>query len=241
MMTAITFDDLSPDYMSCSLLEQLLTFMEDVDIYSTLFVIPKNHSSEEVYVRLLKRAKVSGHEIAMHGCSHTNNEFGYVIPIPFPRFTRQSELLRIGKECLERSLGRPVLGFRAPEYRHSKITLEALASLGFKYDSSKTIHKPTHGIRFRCRTSLLPLVTRIGGLFEIPVTADYTYNLTSAVFSFLLRQAKKDFNWVKSFNGIFVVNNHIDRSGTLGFKFLRALIDEVRHETDFLRLRDLVL
>jgi peptidoglycan/xylan/chitin deacetylase (PgdA/CDA1 family) len=222
------------------MLERLLAFMEDVDIRGTLFVIPQNHSSEEGYLRLLKRAKASGHEIAMHGCSHTNNEFGYIIPIPLPTLARQSGLLKIGKQCLEMSLGGRVLGFRAPSYRHSKITFKALERLDFKYDSSKTVYKPTHGFRFRFRTCFPPVLTKIGSLFEIPVTADYTYDLTCVLFPRLLKLAEKDFEWVSSLDGIYVVNNHVGRFGNLGFSFLRALIDKVRPRTDFAKLEDLV-
>jgi hypothetical protein len=46
MRTAITFDDLSPDYVSHFLLEQLLEFLRDVDVSSTLFVIPDGHATE---------------------------------------------------------------------------------------------------------------------------------------------------------------------------------------------------
>jgi len=243
LRTAITFDDLSSNYVSYSMLEQLLAFLHDVNIPGTLFVIPKNYdqNSEENYTRLLRKAKICGHEIALHGYSHTKNEFGYLIPIPLPGFERQKKLLRMGKEYLQKCLGESPLGFRAPSYRHSKTTLRALVSLDFKYDSSKTVFKPTHGMRFRFKTSLLPNLTKMGPLFEIPVTADYTYNLDATCFKQLLKLARDDFNWIRGLDGIFVVNNHINRSGTLGFKFLRTLIDESRDETDFVRLKDLIL
>lgn len=241
MRTALTFDDLSPNYVTYSMLEQLLDFLRDIEIACTLFVIPGNQSFKVEYVDLLKKARNYGHEMALHGYRHTNVEFGHIIPIPLPNLERQMELLRMGRKCLQKYTGEIPLGFRAPLYRHSNVTFKALESLGFKYDSSKTIFKPTHGLSIRFRTFLLPKPMKIGDLLEIPVTADYTYNLNVVHFAQLLKHAKADFDWVRELDGIFVLNNHINRSGTIGLKFLHALINEIRHETDFIRLKDLII
>jgi hypothetical protein len=85
----------------------------------------------------------------------------------------------------------------------------------------------------------MPRPVKFGSLFEIPVTADYTYNLDCTSLKKRLKQARSDYDWVKALDGVFVVNNHINRSGRRGLEFLRILIDEL-HESDFVRLKDLI-
>lgn len=181
-----------------------------------------------------------GNEIALHGYSHKKNEFGFAIPLPLPSLKAQKELLGMGKEYLQNLMGEPPIGFRAPFYRTNNLTAAALASMGFKYDSSKTVFKPAHGTNFRFRTRTSPRLTKIGSIVEIPVTGDYTYSLDDSCFQRRLRQAKRDFNWVKGLDGIFVMNNHLQRSGMLALKFLSALTAELRDETDFVRIMDLI-
>jgi peptidoglycan/xylan/chitin deacetylase (PgdA/CDA1 family) len=225
------------------MLEGLLKFLDAVDVRGTLFVIPERlsgKSADEDYAGLLARARAAGHEIALHGYRHSRNEFGYIIPIPLPGFERQRQLLLAGREYLKRSLGERPLGFRAPNYLHNRITFEALASLGFKYDSSRTVFKPTHGIRLRFRTGFLPKVTKVGSIREIAVTGDYGYNLKDDAFKPRLERAIADLCWVKRIGGTFVVNNHIATWGHSGFRFLRALVDAAREETDLVTLRELV-
>ena len=94
-------------------------------------------------------------------------------------------------------------------------------------------------MRFRFRTGISPKPKKIGTLFEIPVTGDYTNGLDRSCFSHRLARAKADFKWVKRLNGVFVLNCHLQVSGTLGIDFLRRLINELQKDTEFVRLRDL--
>lgn len=93
-------------------------------------------------------------------------------------------------------LGVKPLGFRAPYYLHNKVTLKALSSLGFNYDSSITIFKPTHSPRLRMKWlhDCKPCVKE--GVVEIPVSGDYTYNLKNNNFYEYFRIAIRDFEWV---------------------------------------------
>lgn len=224
-------------------MEELLDLLNGAGIHSTLFVIPHNlsdNASSRKYVDLLVKAKMSGHEIGLHGYSHAKNEFGFIVPVPLPSMEVQCTLLRKGRECLQNEIGESPVGFRAPDYRHSRVTLQALESLGFKYDSSKSVFKPTGGMRFRFRTGISPKPKRIGTLLEIPVTGDYTNGLDRSCFSHRLARAKADFKWVKKLRGVFVLNCHLQVSGTLGIDFLRRLINELHEDTEFVRLRDLI-
>jgi peptidoglycan/xylan/chitin deacetylase (PgdA/CDA1 family) len=244
MKSAITFDDLNPSYVPYSTLNELLRVLGEANVQSTLFVIPHGLSSSRDrgdYLRLLRNAKALGHEIALHGYRHTGNEFGYMVPIPFPELETQMSLLRMGHHFLKVHFGEYPVGFRAPNYRHSAVTLHALARFGFMYDSSKTVFKPTHGMRFRFRTGIAPRVTKTGPICEIPVTGDYGYNIDKTSFNKHLQRAEADFKWVKQIGGAFVANNHVGPWGPIGLQFLRALIDDLHDETDFFVLRDLTL
>jgi peptidoglycan/xylan/chitin deacetylase (PgdA/CDA1 family) len=242
LRTAITFDDLAPGHVPPLELQHLLTFLEHEEIPATLFAIPEDSSDQslkERYIQLLKRADADGHEIALHGYRHATNEFGYMIPIPFPRLEQQMELLRLGKCYLTESLGTAPMGFRAPDYRHSWITLEALARLDFKYDSSRTLFKPTQGGPIRFKTGVPPRVHKAGRILEIPVTGEYTHDLRGISRESVAARARNDFNWVREHEGVFVVNSHIDRAALSRCNLLSALIDELRSETEFVRLKDL--
>ena len=76
------------------------------------------------------------------------------------------------------------------------------------------------------------------GVVEIPVSGDYTYSLKPSDFSDFLRIAIRDFESVKSRQGVFVLNNHPQRLGGAGYRFLRALVKKLSKRTDFLRLCD---
>ncbi|MHA1267706.1 MAG: DUF2334 domain-containing protein [Candidatus Helarchaeota archaeon] len=253
MITCITFDDISPSYLSLSKLKRLLEIINDVGIVCTFFVIPSGFDQcprKDEFVTYLKSAVKMGHELSQHGTLHGNNEliseFGCLLPVPFPGYRKQKERLEMGMNYLAKLVGIKPLGFRAPFYLHNKLTLKALANLGFKYDSSKTVFKPAQGVRFRCRLCS-PLISDVEGIKEIPVTGDYTYYLNNSTVFNSLKRAVRDFKWVNSFssdNGVFVLNNHpnrlADKEYNLLGKFLKASVSRLSANSDFMRLRDLV-
>jgi peptidoglycan/xylan/chitin deacetylase (PgdA/CDA1 family) len=242
LKSALTFDDVNPFFLAHSDLKDLLGFLDKEKISATLFVIPEGLIAGPVdYVKLVQQAHDSGHEVALHGYGHTENEFGYIFPIPLPSYEKQKELLAKGKDELTRLLREEPLGFRAPDYRHSRITLRALRDLGFKYDSSKTAFKPTHGLRYRVKTRTPPKVMNLNGIVEIPVTADYTLSTATIGLDKRLQLAREDFNWVRRIGGTFVVNNHVDIAKGFVFEFLHSLINDIRDDTEFVRLKDLIL
>jgi len=244
LITTITFDDISPAYLTTSKLKTLINFLNTLDITCTFFVVPYGYNgyASEEFVRYLKTALDFGHELALHGYMHTKNEFGVFypvpLPIPYPTFGRQKEYIEKGSERLLNLFGVRPEGFRAPNYLHNSNTLKALSSLGFKYDSSATIFKPTHCSRFRIRwlRNYRPFITN--GIAEIPVTGDYTYNMEHYVFLDSLKIAMRDFELMRSFDGIFVINNHPDRFHETEFQLLKTLIMKIRGRTTFLRLID---
>ena len=135
-------------------------------------------------------------------------------------------------------IGIRVTGFRAPYYMYNSVTLKALSCLGFKYDSSATIFKPAHSINLRIRWlhNCKPFVKF--GVVEIPVSGDYTYSLKSNNFYISLRKALRDFEWIESRKGVFVLNNHPQKLNNISLRFLRTLINMLSKKTEFLRLCD---
>jgi len=244
LITAVTFDDISPAYLTLSKLKWLVNFLNTLDIPCTFFVVPYGYNGRgsEEFVSYLKTALDFGHELALHGYRHTRNEFGVFypvpLPIPYPTFRRQKEYIEKGRKRLLDLFGVRAEGFRAPYYLYNANTLKALSSLGFKYDSSATIFKPTHCSPFRVRwlRNYRPFIAN--GIIEIPVTGDYTYNMEHYVFLDSLKIVMRDFELMRSFNGIFVINNHPDRFHETEFQLLKTLVMKIRKGTTFLRLGD---
>lgn len=241
MRSALTFDDVNPSFLAYSDLKGLLVFLGKEKISASLFVIPEGLIDGPVdYARLVQLAHKSGHEVALHGYGHARNEFGYILPLPSPSYEKQRELIAKGRKELRGFLGEEPLGFRAPNYRHSAITLRALKDLGFKYDSSKTVFKPTHSLRYRVKTWTPPKIVNLNGIVEIPVTADYTLSTAAIGIDRRVQLARKDFDWVRQIGGTFVVNNHIGIAKGFVFEFLHSLISDLRDDTEFVRLKDLI-
>lgn len=252
-MTAITFDDISPGFVSVSELKRLIAFLDERKIRSTLFVTPRSGTSsfDESFGKVLRLAISSGHEIALHGYAHGKNEFGYtwvaqLFSLPFPRYQEQKILIERGTKYLETLTKERPIGFRAPYYRLNNATLRALKSLGYSYDSSRTVFKPAYLSYFRLRTSYPPKTIRKNGIIEIPVTGDYTYRLRDQVcsksFRFALWKAMQDFSWVRRVDGVFVLNNHpfLQRFDRV-LAFLDAFVQRLRKKTEFVPTKDLLL
>jgi peptidoglycan/xylan/chitin deacetylase (PgdA/CDA1 family) len=216
-----------------------------MDLQCTFFVVPfgcEKWSKE--YAELLNQIKDSGHELALHGYKHFNNEFGYYKSIPFPsffplpRFKTQKERIEEGLRLFVQLTGVKPIGFRAPYYLHNNATFEVLSELGFKYDSSKIVFKQTRWIQLKMRWLINVKPFFKLGLMEIPVTGDYTYNLSEYTFAAAVNVALQDFKWIKSRGGVFVLNNHPQRLSDYGFQFLRILVKKLEEEAIFLRLAD---
>lgn len=243
LISSLTFDDISPAYIAPSELKRLIEFLDELDVQCTFFVVPSSLKGKE-FILHLKMAMAHGHELALHGYLHVKNEFGILypipLPLPIPSLEKQRQHLRKGIEKMLTLTGVNPLGFRAPYYLHNNATFKALSSLGFRYDSSSTLFKPAHKLRLRLRWArrFEPFVTN--GVVEISVSGDYTYNLENNNLSFPLRRALKDFEWVGSNGGVFVLNNHPQRFNENSYLFLRAFVKKLSKQTDFLRLCDVV-
>jgi len=250
LITGITFDDISPNFCSPSKLKNLLDFLNDNSVLCTFFVVPDCDcalSRDNEFAAYLRYASRSGHELSLHGYRHVRNEFGYLLPvpfsvIPFPTLKEQKQRIANASNALVRLIGVRPLGFRAPFYLYNGFTLKALSSLKFKYDSSSTLFKPTHAARFRIKWFGKSTPQRIQGLIEIPVTGDYTYNLTDTRMANCVERTIRDFNWVECKKGVFVMNIHPNRTSCgLLLAYLREIIKRLHGRTEFTRLKDVNL
>jgi peptidoglycan/xylan/chitin deacetylase (PgdA/CDA1 family) len=241
----LTFDDISPSYLTSSELTQIIDFFNDLNVACTFFVVPDNNMlrASEEFKATLRYAMSCGHEIALHGYMHRKNEFGILyplpLPIPIPSLGKQKELIRKGVERLFDLIKIKPEGFRAPFYMHNSNTTRALAELGFKYDSSATVFKTTHCSSFRIKwlDCFGPFIT--SGIIEIPVTGDYTYNLGNYGFTRSLKIAMRDFDLTMLSSGVFVINNHPNCLYNNGAELLKVLIKKLEGLTTFAKLVDI--
>lgn len=255
MITSITFDDVSPAYLSKGSFDSLLDLLDRIGISCTFFVVPGQFvppfSLDADFKSCLKDALRLGHEISLHGYRHTTNEFGYVslhnfsVPLsrlPLPSFDKQKNRMEQGLTILTQLTGVRPLGFRAPFYLYNDQTMKVLTNLGFKYDSTMTVFKPAHAAHLRVKWLSHCKPRRVHSLVEIPVTGDYTNDLDITNFSSSLRRAIRDFEWVMSSEGVFVMNIHPHQSdANLLCKFLQELIKKLYNRTCFSRLVDVAL
>jgi peptidoglycan/xylan/chitin deacetylase (PgdA/CDA1 family) len=221
--------------------------MQEMGVPCTFFVVPDQFSSTiltDEFSLCLRHALDNEHELSLHGYRHIKNEFGlfYPIPLPFvpiPSFGRQRDSLVLAKDALRQLAGIEPIGFRSPFYLYNDATFRALSSLNFRYDSSKSVFKPTHGFRWRVRWSRSCRPHRIHNILEIPVIGDYTFSLTSDNLVNSITRALGDFDWIKSCDGVFVMNVHPNRTDEfLLDRFLRLFIEKIRNKTEFIRLQD---
>ncbi len=105
---------------------RILDLLDRVGIKATFFVVARDAEREA----LLWRDVVGrGHEIGSHSVTH---------PVPFsplPR-ARIADELQQSRASLEQVIGRPVIGFRAPNWDVNSETLAAVAEAGYRYDAS---------------------------------------------------------------------------------------------------------
>ena len=120
---------LVPPSRSCvELTKRVLSLLREKSVKATFFVLG---NVAEAFPELVESIDAEGHEVASHGYTHTH--LAKITPDEF-----REELDR-SLHLLTRILGKPVLGFRAPEFSIVEKTtwaLDIMAEYGLKYDSS---------------------------------------------------------------------------------------------------------
>lgn len=155
-------------------LDTVLGLLDDGDTKATFFVLGM---LAQQYPDLVKRVANEGHEIACHSYAHQTID--QLSRQQFEADTRRA------KDLLEDISGKPIYGYRAPEFSICVETLwalEVLSELGFEYDSSIfPIHHRRYGIadfspqitRYDLRNGLqiteIPLATLPLANLNVPV------------------------------------------------------------------------
>ncbi len=126
----------------------LVSVLEKYEVKCTFFVIPYfrgryllGKDSEEV--KALKEAELRGHEIALHGLTHTSPRRKLLLLKRDKEFwklpqSEQRRRIKVGKRILA-MLGFSVFGFRSPAFSASEETLQILDAEEFTYSSDTRV------------------------------------------------------------------------------------------------------
>lgn len=143
MKIAVRLDDINPR-MDLRRFNDVKRMLDRYGVCPLIGVVPNNRddgiapAKEAIkdYDQMLIKLKNAGWIIAMHGVTHcyldiskNKSEFCGL------SYDKQYELLKMGKECLEKTIGDEVCTFFAPSNRHDELTVAALKNLGFTHMS----------------------------------------------------------------------------------------------------------
>ena len=193
---AITFD-VEYDYGSAGkkdatcvgpFLSKIEKTLDENKIPATFFV--QGNLIDPYHGQLLALQK-KGHEIGLHGWAHEPWGDAWFIKERIPPLKEREEMLK--KSLLEfekYGLERPV-SFRAPNMVISRDSFPLLERYGFRIDSSAPSFK-----------GISPIITKIGKITEIPVSADPV-----PAFSSKLAASHRVFNMFNVFKGAFNAEN----------------------------------
>lgn len=110
------------------LISRLLDLFERHRIRATFFCIGEPLLRNAQAVEVMRRAVAAGHEMGNHTYSHPDMD-------ALDEDGRRREV-EMGHEAIRDALGVSPTGYRGPGYHMSDATLETIAALGYRYDSS---------------------------------------------------------------------------------------------------------
>lgn len=145
----------SPRYLAMT--RRILAFLAERQAVGTFFVVG---DVAERTPELVREIAGQGHEIASHAHRHH--------PLPSHRDGSYARVLAGSRKLLEDLAGRPVLGFRAPQFSlvpTSAWALDALLDAGFTYSSSIV---PAKGIGYSWPGAPAEPFLWENGLLELP-------------------------------------------------------------------------
>jgi polysaccharide deacetylase family protein (PEP-CTERM system associated) len=120
-------------------IRRLLELLARVEVRATMFVLGK---FAERFPDVVREIDAAGHEIGSHGYGHVE-----IFKQSLGEFSAD---LKRSKQFLEQTIGKPVNGYRAPDFSivpDSLWALEEIAEQGFEYDSSIfPVSRPRYGI-----------------------------------------------------------------------------------------------
>ncbi|MBU7018764.1 MAG: DUF2334 domain-containing protein [Theionarchaea archaeon] len=191
MAFTVSCDDISAGYPH-QYLDEIEDILNRYGVRITFFVIPYHGEWDLLtdypsFVDTLNRAEEKGHEIALHGYAHYEDEF---VCSPEEQVQALENALSIMEEA-----GFTVKGFRAPCFKATPQTAGILKEYNFLYDSST--FGESGDVSFE------------GVLPEIPSGYEYSWYITGEDLPEMLDQAKMDFETQYSKESIFSLVIHM--------------------------------
>ena len=141
---------------------KILDLLDEAGVKTTFFVlgwIAEKHPS------LVKEIDKRGHEIACHGYRHIELNKSDEIAV-------RNDITR-GKDILEQTIGKEVIGYRAPGFSTSKYLdlINMLSELGFRYDASVFPAKRETGGNVSFEPKPFYVSIRGKRFYEFPISA----------------------------------------------------------------------
>lgn len=144
-----------------------------------------------------------GHEVGLH--THPSNHLiWYNKELPSYSLKEQRNILKKGKDALEKWTGIEVKSFRAGGYRYNKDTIKAVEAVGLSVDSSFLygfVEQPLELANY-----ILP--NKIGEVYEAPITPIIISGKDE-----VLRIKKADLNWLNEDEHLQLVEDFTQRGG----------------------------
>lgn len=233
----LTCDDVNPDTQPEKVMK-LVELAEEFGIKIVFFVVPfyKNRhvlTKDSEIARTLKEIEARGHEIALHGLTHSSptgrfslrryKEFGRL------PYSEQKRRIRKARRIMEQA-GFIVHGFRSPGFSASMDTLLVLDSEEFSYSSDTRVTPLMFMSNKRfCESLNYPYHPKNLSLIDFTVNGDYFWGY-SQLGKGNMENLKRRFKRYYEAGGTFVLLSHIEpvNSG----KGLKVLRDFLKHTGD---------
>lgn len=206
----ISCDDISAGY-PLEYFEEIQSTLNSHSVRATFFVIPYHGewdllTDSPLFVEALHTAEDEGHEIALHGYAHYEDEF-----VCSPE--NQKHLLEKALSIMQEA-GFTVKGFRAPCLKTTPDTLKILKEYNFVYDSSS--FGESGDVSFE------------GELPQIPSGYEYSWYITEKELNGNLARAKLDFLTQYQEGSVFSLVTHMKAVNEgEGITFLEEFLDYV--------------
>lgn len=206
----ITCDDISTGY-PLEYFTDFVTLLEDYGLKATFFVIPYHGewdllTESPAFMEALHEAEERGHEIALHGYAHYENEFACS--------SQDQEILLVKSLEIMHRAGFTVKGFRAPCLQETKDTPLLLEKYGFEYDTSY----------FGESGEIVA-----GSIYQMPSGHEYTWYIPEGEVTDSVQLAREEFlkNYVEGSVFSFVTHMKAVNEGE-GMKVLDQLFSFVK-------------
>lgn len=147
-----------------------------VDVYE------RELHSEERMAAVLRCIDSRGHEVQLHTHPGVDIQRFGLGGMAGRSLKRQVEIIEYGAQIIEKYVGKGPLAHRAGSYKADIWTLEALSTVGIRYDSSLFYKNP--GCKIDTGVNRYNDLVRLGGVIEVPVS---TVRVVSPLFTVLMK------------------------------------------------------